>query len=103
MATYHYTLPWTVLDVGNNSLVLNRSDGILLDDQGNEHPVTTPAGVPANVSTGPSGVTAPFHAQIPYGRVRFGGHQLMPKGTRHQHQARLRQFDDPVAAWMDDF
>ena len=20
----------------------------------------------------------------------------MPKGTRHQHQARLRQFDDPV-------
>ena len=72
MATYHYTLPWTVLDVGNNSLVLNRSDGILLDDQGNEHPVTTPAGVPANVSTGPSGVTAPFHAQIPYGRVRFG-------------------------------
>ena len=73
MATYHYTLPWTVLDVGNNSLVLNRSDGILLDDQGNEHPVTTPAGVPANVSTGPSGVTAPFHAQIPYGRVRFGG------------------------------
>ena len=73
MATYHYTLPWTVLDVGNNSLVLNRSDGILIDDQGNEHPVTTPAGVPANVSTGPSGVTAPFHAQIPYGRVRFGG------------------------------
>ena len=73
MATYHYTLPWTVLDVGNNALVLNRSDGVLLDDQGNEHPVTTPAGVPANVSTGPSGVTAPFHAQIPYGRVRFGG------------------------------
>ena len=25
------------------------------------------------MSTGPSGVTAPFHAQIPYGRVRFGG------------------------------
>ena len=72
MATYHYTLPWPVLDVATGQLLAGRTDGVLIDDVGNAQPVTTPAGLPTDVVTGPTGVTAPFRAQIPYGRVRFG-------------------------------
>lgn len=72
MSTYHYTLPFVVLDAATGAPVPNRTDGVLLDADGNEVPTTTPFGVPTRLSTSPVGTTAPFLAPIPAGRVRFG-------------------------------
>ena len=69
---YHYTLPFLVLDSVTGAPVPNRTDGVLLDRDDNEIPVTTPFGVPTRVATSPVGTTAPFLAGIPAGRVRFG-------------------------------
>ena len=69
---YHYTLPFLVLDSVTGAPVPNRTDGVLLDGDGNEVATTTPYGVPTRVTTSPVGTTAPFLATIPAGRVRFG-------------------------------
>ena len=69
---YHYTLPFLVLDSVTGVPVPNRTDGVLLDGDGNEVATTTPYGVPTRVTTSPVGTTAPFLASIPAGRVRFG-------------------------------
>ena len=69
---YHYTLPFLVLDSVTGVPVPGRTDGVLLDGDGNEVATTTPYGVPTRVTTSPVGTTAPFLANIPAGRVRFG-------------------------------
>lgn len=71
MAIYHYTLPWVVVsDTG--APIGARSDGALLDIDGNPVTATTSLGVPTLVATRPQGTTLPFQADIPAGRVRFG-------------------------------
>lgn len=72
MSTYHFTLPWVVLDAVSAQLVSNRTDGVLLNHAGEQVAATTPLGVPTTIRTGPAGTTIPFHASISAGRVRFG-------------------------------
>lgn len=69
---YHFTMPWPVLDVLENTLVKDRNDGVLLANDGTEVQATTPLGVVSPIRTGPSGTTSAFLAPIPAGRVRFG-------------------------------
>ena len=72
MTTYHFTLPWVVLDSATATLIRDRADGVLLDRYGQQVDARTPLGVPTLIRTGPAGTTVPFVADVPAGRVRFG-------------------------------
>lgn len=69
---YHFTLPWVVLDRDTMTLVKDRTDGVLIDRDGNEVAVMTPMGVPTKISTSPVGTTLSFNAPVSMGRARFG-------------------------------
>ena len=72
---YHYTLPWVVLDTSDPNtprLVAGRTDGVLVDRDGNQVDATTPLGMPTQIVTSSAGTTVPFQATVPAGRVRFG-------------------------------